>query len=262
MKRSFNYTERMRIPQRAVSARLYNESDGVQAFDADIDLSGFKNLPKGTKVYLEAYYRSAMMRFDVGTYDPIKPQYRLEHKRLNELQDPIVNFRIKLVDVSEQVGRLIGVIERVQAFNEDVKQIQRLGLLPVNFGAELGHRIWEIEFSDDGEDPILDINKNLNVDQATLHEFVARDPAFVTLVFPEALRRILEQLVRDGIDPADEDSWQVKWTRFATSLGANSPPDGDDMDETRAWIDQVVEAFCVHTNIKMRFEDYLGEDRT
>ena len=218
-----------------------------------------KSLPRGTKIYLEAYYRSALMRFDVGTYDPAQPNYVLRGQRLDELQDPIVNFRIKLVDVREQIGRLVGIIERIQVFNQDAKQIERIGLLPVNFGEDLGNRIWEVQFPDDGSDPMLCINKLLKVEDVVLRDFVARDPSFVTLVFPEALRRILEQLVRDGFDPTDEESWQFKWARFAASFGTDELPDGTDEIENGEWIERVVEAFCQQTKIKTRFEDYLGE---
>lgn len=259
MKRSFNYTERAKITQRSVSVRLYTASDSVQVFDADLDLSNQKSLPVGTKIYLEAYYRSALMRFDVGTYDPTQPHYTLHGQRLDELQDPIVNFRIKLVDVREQIGRLVGVVERVQVFNQNAKQFERIGLLPVNFGEDLGNCVWEVRFPDDGSDPMLCINKQVKAEDLMVRDFVARDPTFITLVFPEALRRILEQLVKEGVDPTDDESWQFKWARFATSFGAGSPPDGNDEIETSEWIGQVVEAFCLHTKIKTRFEDYLGE---
>ena len=260
MKRSFNYTDRVKITQRAVKVRLFNDTDGVQAFDIDIDLSGYELLPKGTKIYVEAYYRSALMRFDVGAYDPNQVMYLLRGKRLDELQDPTVSFRIKLVDVRQQVGRLVGVIERVQAFNEDTKQIDRIGLLPVNFSLDLGHRVWEVEFSETGDDPMLCINKNLSIENATLREFVARDPAFITLVYPEAFRRILERLIKEGVDFTDEESWQVKWARFAASFGVGLPPDESDEDEATNWVEQTVDAFCDYTAIRARFEDYIGEE--
>ena len=47
MKRSFNYTERTKITQRAVSVRLYSDSDGVQAFDADLNLADHEIASKG-----------------------------------------------------------------------------------------------------------------------------------------------------------------------------------------------------------------------
>src|SRR5690606_18599339 len=154
-----------------------------------------RSLPAGTQIYLEAYYRSALMRFKVGTYNPDHPCYELRGIALDELQDPIVYFRIKLVDTSERFGRLVGGGERVQAFNQDAKEVQRIGLLPVNFGVDLGNRVWEVQFSDDGTDPMLCINSKLNADDGLLRNFVAQESAFVSLVFPEALRRILETLL-------------------------------------------------------------------
>jgi hypothetical protein len=258
MKRTFNYTERVKINQRSVTVRLYTDTAGIQVFDADIDLSQHKSLPAGTQIYLEAYYRSALMRFDVGVYDPAQSRYELRGIPLDELQDPIVYFRVKLVDKSARVGRLVGGVERVQAFNEDAKQVQRIGLLPVNFGVDLGHRIWEVQFPDDGTDPMLCVNSNLNADDGLLRNFVAQESAFVSLVFPEALRRILERLLEEGYDSSDEESWQYKWVRFAFSLGVGLPSDSDD-DLKRQWIDEAVDAFCVQAKIKTLFEDLLGE---
>lgn len=258
MKRTFNYTERVKITQRAVSVRLYTDAAGVQVFDADLDLSQLRSLPVGTHIYLEAYYRSALMRFSVGVFDAETPHYSLRSIRLDELQDPIVYFRFKLVDTSLRIGRLVGVIERVQVLNQDAKQVQRIGLLPVNFGADLGHRVWEVQFPDDGTDPMLCINNKLNVDDGLLRNFVAQESSFVSLVFPEALRRILEQLLDEGYDTSDEESWQYKWVRFALSLGVGMPPENDD-GAKRQWVDEAIEAFCIHAKIKSRFEDLLGE---
>lgn len=258
MKRTFNYTERVRINQRSVEVQVYSRPDGVQLFDAHIDLSQHHSLPAGIRIYLEAYYRSSLMRFDLGEYSPERPHFELRAIPLDDLQDPIVYFRIKLVDTSERVGRLVGGIEKVQAFNRDSRQVQRIGLLPVNFGVDLGNRIWEVQFPDDGTDPMLCINSSLNTDDGLLRNFVAQESAFVSLVFPEALRRILEKLVDEGYDSSDEESWQYKWARFAMSFGRGTPPTVLD-DLGGVWINDVVESFCIQAKIKTRFEDMLGE---
>lgn len=260
MKRSFNYTDRIKIHQSAVSVRLYYEPEGIQSFDAVIDLSGQKQIPRGAEIYLEAYYRTSLKRFIVGTFEPSNPHYVLRAERLDDLQDPIVNFRVKIVDTSHHIGRILAVIERVQTYNEQSRRIERLGLLKVNFGADLGHKVWDVEISNDGDDPMLCINRSLNVDDIALREFVARNPAFVSLVFPEVLRRILNRLIDDDVDFEDEDSWSTKWVRFANSLGVKSLPTSSDKDEAEWWVEEVVDAFCKQTSIKQRFEDLLGND--
>lgn len=258
MKRTFNYTERVRINQGSVNMQLFTGPDGIQMFDADIDLSSYHSLPSGTRIYIEAYYRSSLMRFEVGLYNPETPRYELRSVRLDDLQDPIVYFRIKLVDTSERIGRLVGGLERVQAFNRDSQQVQRIGLLPVNFGVDLGNRIWEVQFPDDGTDPMLCVNSHLNADDGLLRNFVAQESAFVSLVFPEALRRIMEKLLEEGYDSSDEESWQYKWARFAMSFGVGPPPSNDE-DSKSIWVDDVVEAFCIQASIKTRFESMLGD---
>jgi hypothetical protein len=39
MKRRFNYTERVRIAKSAIKIDLYNDTTGVQCFDADLNLA-------------------------------------------------------------------------------------------------------------------------------------------------------------------------------------------------------------------------------
>jgi hypothetical protein len=206
MKRTFNYTERVKIAQKSIKVQVYTLPEGGQGFDADIDLSDYPTLPAGTMIFLEAYYRTAMMRFQIGEHTPERPRYELRAKRLETLQSPVVYFRIKLVDASQRVGRLVGGLERVQAFNRDSQQVQRIGLLPVNFEADLGNRIWAVQFSDDGTDPMLCINGALNVDDSLLRNIVAKETAFLALVFPEAVRQILSKLLED-YDDSDEESW-------------------------------------------------------
>lgn len=259
MIRRYNYTQRSKIPKSAVSVRIYPTKEGIQAFDAQIDLTE-NHFPEGSMIFIEAYYRNAMMRFEVGVFTPNQLIYWASGT-LTDLQDPQVNFRVKIVD-KKHIGRLIGLADRVQLFNEMPQQVERIGLLPVRF-KNLGEQIWQLEIPDDGNDPELCINDGLQLDNIPLSELVRGDPLFLTLVFPQVVHDLLEHLISEG-DYHDDDpeSWQNKWMRFAAqSLGVGRPPETDDEQDKAQWVDDAVKAFCKNNNIKGRFEQYILDKR-
>ncbi len=260
MIRRYNYTQRSKIPKSAISVRVYPNKEGMQTFDAQIDLTE-QAFPEGSEIFLEAYYRNAMMRFKVGTFNTNQPIYWASGT-LSDLQDPQVNFRIKVVDKQQHIGRLIGIADRVQLFNEMPQQVERIGLLPVRF-KNLGEQVWLLEIPDDGTDPELCINDSLQLEDIPLSELVRGDPLFLTIVFPQVVRSLLEHLVsEDDYHDDDPESWQNKWVRFAAqSLSVGRPPESDDEQEQALWIDDAVRAFCKNNNIKGRFEQYVLDKR-
>ena len=91
--------------------------------------------------------------------------------------------------------------------------------------------------------------------------------SFLALVYPEVLRRILNEIVvvLDEIDPEFDDSeWTSLWLRYVCSLpGVNEPPSGI-TEEAKArrseWIDDAVQAFCRSRQARRRFETALSKD--
>jgi hypothetical protein len=73
VRRTFNYTGRHRITRDAVSIRVY-QKDGIRYFDADLQLTPGR-LPPSARVFVDAYYERASMRFDFGTLEAIKPAH-------------------------------------------------------------------------------------------------------------------------------------------------------------------------------------------
>ncbi|MBW4436542.1 MAG: hypothetical protein KME04_05375 [Pleurocapsa minor GSE-CHR-MK-17-07R] len=216
-------------------------------------------LPKGTAIFIEAYYRSSMMRFELGRLDGQLDQFSLRGERLTEIQSPRVTFRVKVVVRSgRHFGRIVGAIDRLQVLNRDSQDVDRIGLLPVRF-EPLENLIWKVDFPDDGTDPMLCVNSELSVEFTSPSVLVRSNVTFQSLVFPEVVRRILEHILFEDNDEEDEDSWQVKWLQFARSYETEKLlPEADEFDKHR-WIEDVLNAFSQSNRLKDNFEAALRE---
>src|SRR5579859_3761123 len=181
MIRRYNFTDRKKILRKYVSLRMFTGEAGFQEFEVTLDLSSY-DFPVGTAIFIEAYYRSSMMRFPMGLVSENQRFYTYRNT-LSDLQDPQVNFRIKLVDQSQHLGRLIGIADKIQTFNENSKQIVRVGLLPVKF-TDLNDQIWMLDIPSDGTGPVLCVNATLNAGNIPIAGMLKSTP-FITLVFPE-----------------------------------------------------------------------------
>ena len=70
---------------------------------------------------------------------------------------------------------------------------------------------------------------------------------FQSLVYPAALREILNRIVRieEHTDTEDPDDWRSRWLRFAADLpGVGEAPAQEDLDRWDDWIEIAVAAFA------------------
>lgn len=234
MLRKLNFTERTKIPRSSVRIELRRDDDGVLIFDPQLDFSGVK-APKNARVYIEAQYRTSYMRFDCGSIGgPLVP----EERRLDEIDsDRIVRFRVKVVDHSNGARRIVAASNDITVACDAGASASRLPLLPVNFD-DLGDQVWRIHF--ESTQPVLELNNRIeNIEQLARH-----DPAFFALVYPAAVREVLTNfLLVDRWNENDEGSDTPElWIRWAREMISDPVP--ADEDDRRAWIDDVVVAFC------------------
>jgi hypothetical protein len=82
---------------------------------------------------------------------------------------------------------------------------------------------------------------------------------FESLVYPQVLRGVLTELVKDGWSEGDWDpgTWQADWARLVRSLPGFTEPPADE-NELVNWIDTVVEAFCRTHRMCERFNKVWG----
>lgn len=246
-----NYTKRINLHKQNVQITLGPENgEGVRTFKLELDLPD--SLPKSALLVLEAYNSSPpiRMRFDLGSVgDPCLPTP--EESQLTdfprEVETPL--FRLKAIDPNENCGRLIADASRIRPINATDKKETRQGLLYIDH-QKLDGPVWDLEVDRTGYEPTLWID----TDADPTHE-LAREPKFISLVYPGVFRGVLTHLIVDENMNAihDDSEWGYAWYQLALSLpdmAGESPPSlDDDVDERRQWIDQATKAFARNARV-------------
>ncbi len=249
---NLNYTGRRRIPRSAIRIALAEDGDGHRFFDANVDLDGL-DLPDSARLYVEAYYKSSYMRFNLGTVAGRRSLTEGE-RRLTEVDaGDIVYFRVKVVDETSSFGRILADADKIAPETARVKQIPLLPVQPY----DLGELAWRVDF-DTGQ-PVLWVNNRIS---PRIMEIVRTDSVWLSLVFPAAIREVLSRIffVEDRDDPWSDDDPYALWLRWGSDLIGSPTPQIDYDDEgaldtdKRDWVDQVVVAFSkqIHASDKYR----------
>ena len=257
MRRTFNYTGRHRIHRDTVSIRVYRK-DGIRYFDADLQLSPGR-LPADARVFVDAYYERASMRFDFGTIGALKPA---GNRSLEEIDfGKRILFRIKVVDLAAGHGKLLGVADGIVPVDADDVEGQRDPLLPVDPKLDMGQEIWRVAFDSTG--PVLQVNQSID----DVMGLFRNNRAIAGLVYPQVLRSVLNHIVyrEDEISEDAMESWQRRWLRFSTQLtGAPEPmldSESRSDDEIEVWISAAVAAFATKLHAREALSDALSEGR-
>ncbi|MCS7071509.1 MAG: hypothetical protein NZM00_08395 [Anaerolinea sp.] len=257
MIRRINFTGRRKLPRTHASVMLYTNPDGPSEFTAALDLNG-ADLPAEARVYVEAYYRASLQRFDFGTVASAG-QYAGRRWTLDQLQSQIAFFRVKIVDERADIGRIIGIIERIKPRTSDERSLAETSLLWVNF-VDLGDQIWRLHLSEDEGMPVLEVNRELQTD-SSVSEFVRGHPLFFGLVYPAAVREILAHVLHADDYPSDEDDWRGQWLRLGAAWSGVPVTTRDfrewDESDRSDWINGVVDAFCQRFSVRAGVEAYL-----
>lgn len=251
VKRRINSTGRRRIGQDRVTVTMLPPVHGAPPAaraELRIDDLGF---PEAAGVVLEAYQRSAAMRFPCGSCAQPEVPERLD---LHDL-DPAtpVLFRLKVVDREDQPGRLLGAADRIRPDGGDSPD-RRRSLFPIE-RKELHSEVWKVVIDDAG--PVLLLNYNI----PGLTASIQKNPLVNGILLPAALRVVLDRLSRDPGEDEEEEAWKAQWFRFLRDdlSYADEVPDPSDSDEEReSWVDGAVRAFCKENGFVGRIRESMG----
>jgi hypothetical protein len=252
MIRRFNYTGRKKIAQVDVPIILVGDGQ-VKGFQANLGaLADAKyGLPKDARVFVEAYERTAYMRFDFGTTGAITPPTG-EERLLSEFQGSSgVRFRVKVVDCIHD-AQLLAEADGILPLTPEESEQNKVPLLPVR-PEDLGQEVWRIEFPEGMQDrPILLVNINAGDSTA-----VVRSPAFMSLAWPAVLRQILTRiLIVDGqTEMDDEEDWHCLWLQYARRLLPTHEAPPQEEEQRAEWIDGVIEAFCSKLTLLTKYKE-------
>jgi hypothetical protein len=244
--RRLNFTARQRIAQSSVDILLRNASADDAQFDAAIDL-GTYGFPADARVFVEAYRQTALMRFDFGTVST--PQVPADRRLADFTGSDEVMFRVKVTATSGRAGVLLGEADRIRPRNADDDPDRRLPLLPA-MPDDLGEEVWRLDF--EGGTTLLVSRELPDWKQAV------KSPAFRALVYPAAMRQILERILftEKHVSFEDLSDWRSRWLLFASRV-----PGSRDVPKTRPeqeeWIENAVAAFARHFRLRTQ---YAGED--
>jgi len=243
MKRRFNYTGRGRIPREKISIILNRDGNSAKSFSANIDLTGM-NFPPDAKVYVEAYHRTEVSRYDFGTAENILPDESCELTTLAYGEN--LKFRILVVDETEQCGLILAHADRIKI----VSEVDKKPILPVDF-RDIGQQIYLVEFTGDEGSPVLIINSKI----PNIENIARSDPQFIMHVYPTVIKEVLTHMIFvDGIEsffdpPID---WHRDWLKFSERvLPIENPPEilnpedtNFEAEDVESWVNRVVEEFC------------------
>lgn len=260
MKRLINSTGRKKIGLENIIIKIEEgkEPGSPRSFTAQINIPENLRLDRNARVYLEPYVRSSSMRFDFGTVGRITHPPETILSELDAGSD--VLFRLRVVDESGHIGRILAAANEIRPKNEADESAGRRSLLPLEF-TNLGEELWKVSLSGAAL-PILQINNRV----PGLREKLLDDAVLQGSVYPHALRTVLKYIVYD--DPGDEElSWIEDWKAFTEELrGEEWPVDldpQDDKERVEDFIDQIVERYCEHFNFatiaKSKAERALNE---
>ena len=234
MIRKFNYTERRRIPKANAVIRLVT-SGTETTFDAELTLTGF-GLPPEARVYVEAYFKGTVMRFDFDCAEELQPP---PDRRLHRFPQPeLAYFRVKIVDESERKGLLLASCDRLMPFVAKGGQTNRQTIFRVQ-AVRMENEVWRLRFDDEG--PVLELNDGI----ACIKETARNDAAFAALVYPALVRQVFSHVLLEEKhdDPDTGDDWRGLWLRFGKDLAKERPPRHDDEEAVSEWIDKVITRF-------------------
>jgi len=246
--RTLNYTNRQRIRREDARITIHEEKSGA-CFDASLRLADYK-LPDDARVFVEAYRQTQYMRFDFGQVGAMGIP---GDRRLSDFDSAEgALFRVKVVTAADPHGLLLAEADQIRPRKSTDEDENRIPLLPVVPDDNLDDEIWRLEFDD--QQTLLKVNSTLGDWRA-----LARDPVFLSLVYPAVFRTVLGRILHQEKhrDTEDAEDWRSRWLRFAADLtGGVDLPSEDDETRLDDWIDTAASAFCRRNNIRATYVRY------
>jgi hypothetical protein len=239
----FNYTDRQRIPHQQLQFVWMQHNDGVLRFRAELNLTLARPLPPEAVVVVEAYSGPVVMRFPFGTVGLVQPPVDVALYDFPPGLKP--SFRVKVVETSNAERRLLAWAKEITPRMPEDIEAGRRSILPVET-VDLGPLVWNIRLEDNT--PVLQVNSAIREprDITTM----AKEADFISLVYPAAIRQILDHLLlgpeRDNVEPTHD------WILFGNTLAGRIAPNPDDYDDESSefredveiWIHEAVKGFC------------------
>ena len=227
---TINHTGRRKIRRDEIRILVSENPESVPEFEAFFSFRK-EGLPDTAAVFVEAYHRNTLQRFDFGTVSQTRPPDSLKLDEI-DLSGPVL-FRVRIVDQAENAGRSLASADRIRP-EGDNDEDQRSSLIIVR-SKPMGEEVWKMSFEGGGKPELL-VNSRIPDPIGQ----IKTNHLFQALILPAAFREILMYFLWN--EDEEEDSVQLEWIRFAEHLAGEKPHESDPFALKR-WIDEVVEQF-------------------
>lgn len=259
MKRRINSTGRKSITRDLISLELVEPERPSQprSFVADLSRLAELDVRKDGRVYVEPYVTgsSSLMRFDFG---PVGAIAHPADTTLTDLDaDGRILFRIKIVDQSGEVGKILAAVNALRPLDEKVSEDDKRAILPVA-SDDLGEAVWELDFPGAAR-PQLVLNNRI----PGLIDRIKADPLLQGAIIPA----VIGQILRNVLDPAngavdDDQDWVQDWKQWAANI-LERPVDDEALepDELDRRVKEIMLAFARKARFASRIEGAEPGDR-
>jgi hypothetical protein len=235
-----NYTGRRRITRGRIDVVGAVTARGPELTVRRLDLDEL-DLPGDARIYLEVYRETDLDRIDAGTVGaPLLPA---AHPLALFRDLSSVNFRVKVVRGGSERGRIVAAAAGLSLDSDE--DTDSVPLLPTRL-SPIGDRAWHLDLT---EQPTLIINSSIPNGKA-----VATGPAFLALVYPEVLRRVIEW-VREN--EGSEETYHENWRHFLLDLGMTPDSLMSTADDDQS-VDDALDRFASRHGILIRFTNALA----
>lgn len=248
MRRTFNYTGRKTIPQECTNASL-TPMTGAPSLDVEFDFAlapHIMDLPRSSRVYVDAWHDMSYMRFDHGILGNPRPP---ENTLLTDLDTwTSASFKVRIVEG----GDLLASSKTMTLTSvEPESRTTRKLINPLV--EDLGERPWLLRVSETMETPFLVFNEKWWEASRASGVPLYEDKYAMASLMPSVMQGMLDWLLIEQRGDHHllhmEQTWKGGWIQFARSLVKSVPPrpsepdDFEHIEDVREWINEVVGAF-------------------
>jgi hypothetical protein len=256
MSRRLNFTGRKKLMRTSIKVRMHEAKIGQpSSFSADVNIPPDLRLSPQARVYVEAYVGASAMRFDFGTVAAISQP---DDCLLNEIDagTPVL-FRVKVVDETEHVGRLLAAAHGIRPEGDDDGS-DRKALLPLR-GCDLGEEVWHLEFDKDAG-PTLAVNNRI----PGLVERLPTDITLMAAIYPEVVRQMATRVWASDSDFDENADWLIDWTKWLIDqLGREvTSDDVSDSDAVEVIANDVARNFAAKHKFATTMARLTGEQES
>jgi hypothetical protein len=243
MKRRINYTGRKGIPVENIAIRLEEHGPGEpRTFSANLSKLAELGLDKTGHVYVEPYVRSSSMRLSFGTVGAIVSP---ADTKLSEIDSGgSVLFRVKVVDESTEVGKILAAANHIRPVDETDEQDDEKAILPLRL-RDLGEAIWLVDVDGQAR-PELVLNNRIPL----LAERLKSDPLIQGIVIPHAMKAVMCACMADEVDESLE--WVRDWRKFIAALLGEELEEGLEQDDLEVRVAAAVDKFIARMKFTTR----------